>query len=135
MSASEYTYAEFASNVADVNSSIEIAQQALDSLNGADGAELSAWLNTRIIGVSKTLVEWQSDFSDLVDALKAFNATIDGSISAIESPSGYIQGEQWVLNADGTGTFTPRTFTSVQTADLQSDIDDITTAVATVIAD
>lgn len=133
MAANQYTYAEFGSNVADVNSAILVAQETLDALNGPDGAELATWLNTRIIGVSKTLGAWQTDLADLVSAFKAFNLTIEASITAIESTSGYIQGEQWVLNADGTGSFTYRTFTSGQTVTLQSDIDDIVAAVTSVI--
>jgi len=133
MADSEYSYAEFGSNVADVNSAIIVTQEVLDALNGADGEEFRLWLNGRLIGVSKTLSAWQSDVQDLVDAFKAFNATVDASITALESASGYIQGEQWGLNVDGTGTFTPRVFTSVQTTALQSDIDDIMAAVTAVI--
>jgi hypothetical protein len=133
MAAGEYSYAEFNNNVSDVNASILITQEALAALNGADGEEFRLWLNARLLGVSKTLSAWQTDFTAMVNGFKAFNTTIDNSITSIESASGYIQGEQWALNADGTGKFTPRVFSAAATSGLRGDIDDIITAVANVI--
>lgn len=134
MAADEYSYAEFGSNVADVNSSIAVAAEADTAINGADGAELASYLNNRLIGVSASLGTWQTNFGNLLSALLAFNATIDSSITAIESPGGYVQGETWVLNGDGTGTFTPRVFSSAATASLQTDIDNIDAAYQSLIA-